>query len=101
MRTADSGLWLEHFCLSPDLQGQGQGLGSAVLRTLPKRADADDVPVRLNVLRGSPAQRLYERHGFTVEDQDPIDAFMLRRPGARFLPHVKRIADVRGEGGWE
>ncbi|SBT89042.1 hypothetical protein GA0115233_100692 [Streptomyces sp. DI166] len=53
------------------------------MRTVLKRADADNMPVRLNVLQGSPAQRLYERHGFTVEDQDPIDVFMVRQPGAR------------------
>ncbi|GAA2827669.1 GNAT family N-acetyltransferase [Crossiella cryophila] len=70
--------WLEHFYLAPDLQGGG--IGSAVLRTLLARADAEGWPVRLNVLRGSAAQRLYERHGFTVEAQDPIDVFLVRRP---------------------
>ncbi|MGW1255178.1 GNAT family N-acetyltransferase [Streptomyces sp. NPDC002513] len=73
----DDGWWLEHFYLAPGLQGRG--LGSAVLRTLLERIDADGVPVRLNVLQGSAARRLYERHGFTVEVQDPIDVFMVRR----------------------
>ena len=45
-----------------------------------ERIDADGVPVRLNVLQGSAARRLYERHGFTVEAQDPIDVYMVRRP---------------------
>jgi GNAT superfamily N-acetyltransferase len=76
--TDENGLWLEHFYLSPGLQGRG--LGSAVLRTLLTRTDADDTLVRLNVLQGSPARRLYERHGFTVETQDPVDIFMLRLP---------------------
>lgn len=58
---------------------------SAVLRTLLERIDAGGVPVRLNVLQGSPARRLYERHGFTVEDQDPIDVHMVRQPGAGAL----------------
>ena len=79
VRPAEDGRWLEHFYLDPSLQGRG--LGSAVLRTLLDRADADGVPVRLNVLRGSAAQRLYERHGFTVEDQDPVDVYMVRPPG--------------------
>jgi GNAT superfamily N-acetyltransferase len=74
----ENGHWLEHFYLSPDLQGRG--LGSAVLRTLLTRTDADGTPVRLNVLQGSPARRLYERHGFTVETEDPVDIFMLRLP---------------------
>jgi ribosomal protein S18 acetylase RimI-like enzyme len=45
------------------------------------RTDADGELVRLNVLQGSPARRLYERHGFTVESQDPVDVFMVRPPG--------------------
>nr|WP_232789562.1 GNAT family N-acetyltransferase [Streptomyces jeddahensis] len=80
VRPAEDGRWLEHFYLAPHLQGRG--LGSAVLRALLHRTDADGVPVRLNVLQGSAARRLYERYGFTVEAQDPIDVYMMRRPGA-------------------
>ena len=80
LRPAENGQWLEHFYLEPGVQGRG--LGSAVLRALLERADADGVPVRLNVLQGSAARRLYERHGFTVEDQDPIDVYMVRQPHA-------------------
>ncbi|MCX4741073.1 GNAT family N-acetyltransferase [Streptomyces antibioticus] len=80
VRPAEDGRWLEHFYLAPHLQGRG--LGSAVLRAVLERIDADGVPVRLNVLQGSAARQLYERHGFTVEAQDPIDVFMVRRPGA-------------------
>jgi GNAT superfamily N-acetyltransferase len=83
LRPAEDGHWLEHFYLAPGVQGRG--LGSAVLRTLLSRTDADGLLVRLNVLRGSAAQRLYERHGFTVETQDPIDIFMVRMPGAGIL----------------
>ena len=80
VRPAEDGRWLEHFYLAPGVQGRG--LGTAVLRTLLKRTDADGVPVRLNVLQGSAARRLYERHGFTVDVQDPVDVYMVRRPGA-------------------
>ncbi|MGR4878283.1 GNAT family N-acetyltransferase [Streptomyces sp. LARHCF249] len=80
MRPAGTGQWLEHFYLAPG--AQGRGLGSAVLRTLLDRTDADGVPVRLNVLQGSAARRLYERHGFTVESQDPVDLYMVRLPVA-------------------
>lgn len=73
------GQWLEHFYLDPALQGRG--LGSAVLRTLLDRTDAVGGLVRLNVLQGSAARRLYERHGFGVENEDPIDVYMVRRPG--------------------
>lgn len=76
----DTGVtWLEHFYLAPRLQGTG--IGSGVLRELLERCDRGGVPaVRLNVLQGSPARRLYERHGFTVETEDPVDVFMVREP---------------------
>ncbi|MBC9726046.1 GNAT family N-acetyltransferase [Streptomyces sp. TRM68367] len=73
--------WLEHFYLEPGLQGRG--IGSAVLDLLLERCDHEGVPVRLNVLRGSPARRLYERHGFRAETEDPVDVFMVREPAAR------------------
>jgi GNAT superfamily N-acetyltransferase len=75
----DDARWLEHFYLAPHLQGCG--IGSGVLLELLESCDRDGVPVRLNVLRGSPARRLYERHGFTVETEDPVDVFMVREPG--------------------
>ncbi|CAM5303586.1 hypothetical protein SAVIM338S_00485 [Streptomyces avidinii] len=81
VRPAPEGRWLEHFYLAP--HHQGRGLGSAVLRSLLARADAEGAIVRLNVLQGSAAQRLYERHGFVVETQDPVDVFLVRPPGGR------------------
>jgi hypothetical protein len=51
-----------------------------VLRTLLEQCDRDGTLVRLNVLRGSPARRLYERHGFSLESEDPVDEFMVREP---------------------
>ncbi|MER6980681.1 GNAT family N-acetyltransferase [Streptomyces carpinensis] len=77
LRPAGECHWLEHFYLAPHLQGQG--IGSGVLRELLERCDRGDVLVRLNVLQGSPARRLYERHGFTTETEDPVDVFMVRR----------------------
>jgi GNAT superfamily N-acetyltransferase len=77
LRPAEDAHWLEHFYLAPRLQGSG--IGSAVLRGLLERCDRDGVPfVRLNVLQGSPARRLYERHGFRSESEDPVDVFMVR-----------------------
>lgn len=78
LRPAEDGHWLEHFFIDPELQGRG--LGTAVLRTLLEQTDAEGILVRLNVLQGSAAQRLYERVGFTVESQDPVDVFMVRKP---------------------
>ncbi|MEV4356616.1 GNAT family N-acetyltransferase [Nonomuraea sp. NPDC049625] len=79
-RPGEDAWWFEHFYLAQELQGRG--LGSAVLRELLERSDAEGLTVRLNVLRGSAAQRLYERHGFTVETEDPVDVFMVREPAA-------------------
>ncbi|MFF3640873.1 GNAT family N-acetyltransferase [Streptomyces sp. NPDC002564] len=79
LRPAEDGWWLEHFYLAP--RAQGRGLGSAVLGALLARTDAEGVPVRLDVLQGSAARRLYERHGFTVESEDQVDVFMVRAPG--------------------
>jgi len=81
LRPADDAHWLEHFYLDPQLQGQG--IGSAVLGKVLERCDREHIVVRVNVLHGSAAQRLYERHGFTVVTENPVDIFMLRSPGLR------------------
>lgn len=78
LRPAPEAHWLEHFYVAPHLQGSG--LGTAVLRRLLGRCDRVGTVVRLNVLQGSPARRLYERHGFSVEHEDPVDVFMVRQP---------------------
>ena len=75
--------WLEHFYVGA--QHQGRGIGSGVLGELLERCDrgVDGVGVvRLNVLQGSPARRLYERYGFVVEAEDAVDVFMVRGPAA-------------------
>ena len=84
LRPAEDGLWLEHLYLDP--RHQGRGIGTAVLRTVLARTDADGMTVRLNVLRGSAARRLYERHGFTPDSEDAVDVFMLRAPGTPGVP---------------
>ncbi|TDC39173.1 N-acetyltransferase [Micromonospora sp. 15K316] len=80
LRPAEDAHWLEHFYLAPHLQGSG--IGTAILRGLLERCDRERTTVRLNVLRGSPARRLYERHGFTLEREDPVDVFMVRAPAS-------------------
>lgn len=77
LRQEDDARWLEHFYIAPSHQGRGIGSGILDLVLL------DPVFYRLNVLQGSPARRLYERHGFQIERQDEIDVFMRRdRTGA-------------------
>ncbi|GAB6903145.1 GNAT family N-acetyltransferase [Kineosporia succinea] len=78
LRQAEDCRWIEQFYLYP--QFQGQGLGTAVIGALLEECDADGQVVRLDVLQQSPARRLYERHGFTLEHEDELDAFLIRRP---------------------
>lgn len=92
LRPAGETRWLEHFYLAPHLQGGG--IGAAVLRRLLERCDRAGAVVRLNVLRGSPARRLYERHGFAVESEDPVDVFMVRA-----AEEPERTADHLGRPG--
>jgi GNAT superfamily N-acetyltransferase len=77
VRPTGEELWIEHFYISPE--HQGTGIGSAVLSRVMDQ-HADQRPFRLNVLQGSPARRLYERHGFVLESEDPVDVFMVARP---------------------
>ena len=81
LRPAEDALWLEHFYLAPSVQGRG--IGTAVLTGLLAGADRDGHRVRLNVLQGSPARRLYERHGFVLEEEDALDVFLVREPRPR------------------
>lgn len=64
--------WIEHFYITPTMQGMG--IGGRVLELILREQTA--TPVRLNVLRGSSARRLYERHGFVVDTEDEVDVFM-------------------------
>ena len=44
-------------------------------------AERDDSrPYRLNVLRGSPARHLYERHGFVLDHEDLVDVYLEAPP---------------------
>lgn len=70
--------WVEHFYVAPTLQGKG--VGSAVLQTV--LGEAHSGATRLNVLQGSAARRLYERHGFVSDHEDDVDVFLTHH-GAR------------------
>ncbi|MFE7930189.1 GNAT family N-acetyltransferase [Streptomyces sp. NPDC057456] len=84
LRPADDAHWLEHFYLAP--HAQGRGIGTAVLRELVETADRSALRLRVDVLQGSPARRLYERHGFTFEHEDAVDVFLVRAPHPRPRP---------------
>ncbi|MEU0256034.1 GNAT family N-acetyltransferase [Streptomyces sp. NPDC006184] len=85
LRPAEDAHWLEHFHLAP--RAQGNGIGASVLRRLLERCDHEGAVVRLNVLQGSAARRLYERHGFRVEAEGPVDVFMVREPAPAARHH--------------
>lgn len=74
LRTEPGEHWIEHFYLAT--ARQGRGLGGDVLRRVMHEA-GDGRPFRLNVLQGSPARRLYERHGFRFEHEDEVDVFLV------------------------
>lgn len=81
VRPEPDAVWIEHFYLASG--SQGRGLGSAVLARV-MAAHASAVPFRLNVLVGSPARRLYERHGFRFDWQDDdIDVYLTTAPAGR------------------
>ncbi|UVJ39280.1 GNAT family N-acetyltransferase [Arthrobacter sp. CJ23] len=73
-RPEEDATWIEHFYLGPEFQGRG--IGAAALRHA-MATTQDGRPFRLNVLQGSAARRLYERHGFVLESEDPVDVFMV------------------------
>lgn len=63
---------------------QNGGLGSAIFRALLAEADALGKPMRLEVLKQSPADRFYLRHGFTPIGEGEHDVMFERPlPGTR------------------
>ena len=62
LRRLPGELRLNRILLLPE--HQGAGLGSELMRRILAEADAGGLPVRLQVLKVNPAQRLYERLGF-------------------------------------
>jgi len=60
---------------------RGKGIGSGLIRDLIQQCKEDKLPLRLQVLKTNPAQRLYERLGFTRTGEDQIYIQMERQPG--------------------
>jgi RimJ/RimL family protein N-acetyltransferase len=61
---------------------RGQGIGGECLRRLLRRADAARLDAELQVVRGNPAQRLYERLGFRPVGEGAVRVAMVRRATA-------------------
>lgn len=69
--------WIELHSLYLEPARQGRGLGAALFATL--RAGHPGRAWRIEVLRGSPARRFWERQGFQLIDEQPFD-WVMERP---------------------
>ncbi len=59
---------------------RGRGLGSALIAELVAEADAAGLPVTLHVERENPAQRLYARHRFRLDEEGEVYQKLRREP---------------------
>jgi ribosomal protein S18 acetylase RimI-like enzyme len=60
---------------------RGRGIGGDLIRQLIRQCDQEKLPLRLQVLKGNPALRLYERLGFARTSEDQMYIQMERPPG--------------------
>jgi len=70
-RKGDGEFKLDSFYLERRLHNTG--LGTKILKVLLAEADAAGLPIRLEVLTGSKADRFYLRHGFVKLREDEIE----------------------------
>lgn len=73
--TKNDDLWLKHLYIAPE--GQGQGLGKAVIKHIKNTATNQSKPLKLQALRGSPANVFYQNHGFVETHQTEWDIFYI------------------------
>ncbi|HQS17451.1 GNAT family N-acetyltransferase [Reyranella sp.] len=83
LRRSDQEIRIDSFYL--DRRLHGSGLGTTILKALLAEADAACLPVRLEVLKGSKADRLYLRHGFVKLREDEIEGFYERPTPSRAI----------------
>ncbi len=74
-------------------ENQGQGFGTQMIRELQRECSAREWEMRLQVLKGSMAERLYRRLGFKVTGEDPLRRQMVwdgtKETGSQ--PQIKRL----------
>ena len=75
------GFHLEHFYLLP--AHTSRGIGSRVLMTLTRAADSARLPIFLGALKGSRANRFYQRHGFERNAESEWDIYYVRPAALR------------------
>lgn len=69
-------LHLDHLYIHPDFQGKG--IGSNVLTHVFERADSLTAAIKVGALRGSDANRFYQRHGFILHSEEEWDIYYVR-----------------------
>ena len=76
VRPEGAGLLLDHLYIRPAFQRRG--IGAALLAQVFAEADAVGLALRVGALRGSEANRFYQRHGFRLVDKGEWDIYYLR-----------------------
>jgi ribosomal protein S18 acetylase RimI-like enzyme len=76
----DDLIFLNVIEIAPEFQNRG--IGSRLIHDFQNEAEAQGIPVQLQVLRANPARRLYERLGFVAIDETETHDIM------RWLPSV-------------
>ena len=78
---ADGDVWLRQIYLAET----NTGLGGRLVAEGVAAAHARGRSVRLRLIRGNPAQRLYARQGFVVEREEPARVYMVAHPDVEAL----------------
>lgn len=73
MRQIDHHYSLDHFYIHPNYQRRG--IGRKVMERLKAQAKSDRLPIVAGALRGSDANRFYQREGFQLESEDEFDIY--------------------------
>ena len=88
-------LFLAKISILPEYQGQG--IGTQLIESLLDRAFGRGLPVTLQVLKGNPARRLYERLGFVVVGETETHTLMEARPPGRIVMGESPFPEGRTE----
>ena len=79
-------IFLSAIEVAPDFQSQG--IGTHLIRDLQDEAERQGIPLRLRVLKGNPARRLYERLGFAATGDTETHITMSWLPQTLSLIHI-------------
>ncbi len=88
-RRHDHEIRIDSFYL--DRRLHNTGLGTTILKALLAEVDETGLPVRLEVLTGSPADRFYRRHGFVKLREDEIEGHYERPLSDSHILGLRRL----------